>query len=484
MKRILFIWLISIQITSVFVYSSAQESSLTKFYRQANVVGQIDLVETTQLLPSIKLHKLICSSLRWPNDQSIWTHRVNLHIPELLTNPQAVIFVNGGVNFYPSSIEKGDVYDDNQIPFALSLFALQHGVMVIEIKDIPNQYLSLKPNEYLREDAILARSMKKALQHNDPFMAVHLPMAKSISLCLDAIQSQEDKLQFTMPKQFLITGLSKRSWASWLALIEDKRINAIVQGALNLMDQENTLIHNKKSLGYWPEAFYPYVREGVAVQVQTEPYSQLMDSIDPWQYSLRPEYKARFSAPKLILSASNDEFLVPDSQNHILDDLKGPTFIRILPNSSHYLNFKAYMQTVSSFLQYVNGQTDLADIQWQLDGSLLVSATTNKKPKSVNFWVAHNPEWRDFRKTTGIKYTKTTLTPTYSKGEWVVSSPKLPDKEGYYAHFIEFIFDNAVLTTPAFISPDSYPDKQREFELSPGYQKRITRHFHNVKATE
>ncbi|MCY4045098.1 MAG: PhoPQ-activated protein PqaA family protein [Cellvibrionales bacterium] len=480
MKKILAFWLTTLSLFCASSHASSSESNLAQFYQEPNNVGQLDLIESTQLIPTIKYHKMSFASLHWPTEQSIWRHRVNLHVPQVLTNPQGVIFIHGGTNYYPNGTKKGDIYDNDQIPFALSLFALQHGVMVIEIKDIPNQYLSLTSNEYLKEDAILARSMKKALKNDNPFLAVQLPMAKSISLCLDALQAQEENLQLTLPKKFLITGLSKRSWASWLALIEDKRINAIIPGVFNLLDQENTLSHNNKSLGYWPEAFYPFLREGIAEQIRTEPYHKLMESIDPWQYFYKPAYRERFSVPKLILTASNDEFLTPDSQNQIIDQLQGPTFFRVVPNSSHSLNVKAYIQTVSSFLAYLNGKCDLARITWELEGTRLVSATTSKEPKAVNYWIANNPKWRDFRKTTGIEYTKITLAPSYSQGKWTVKTPKTPQNEGYFAHFIEFIFSQAILTTPAFVTPDTYPEKTREFELSPAFQKHIKHHFYAI----
>ena len=39
--------------------------------------------------------------------------------------------------------------------------------------------------------------------------------------------------------------------------------------------------------------------------------------------------------PKLIISATGDEFFAPDDSHSWFKDMKGPTFMRLMPNAEH-----------------------------------------------------------------------------------------------------------------------------------------------------
>lgn len=55
----------------------------------------------------------------------------------------------------------------------------------------------------------------------------------------------------------------------------------------------------------------------------------MMDLIDPFTY------KDRFTMPKVVISATGDEFFMPDDINLWWDEMPEPKFIRMMPNTDH-----------------------------------------------------------------------------------------------------------------------------------------------------
>ena len=46
------------------------------------------------------------------------------------------------------------------------------------------------------------------------------------------------------------------------------------------------------------------------------------------------QYRHRVSVPKLILNATGDEFLLPDSSQFYWDELRGENYLRVVPNAA------------------------------------------------------------------------------------------------------------------------------------------------------
>lgn len=39
--------------------------------------------------------------------------------------------------------------------------------------------------------------------------------------------------------------------------------------------------------------------------------------------------------PKMVFSTGGDEFFLPDDSHYYLSDMKGPTYVNMLPNAEH-----------------------------------------------------------------------------------------------------------------------------------------------------
>ncbi len=444
----------------IWLNHSAQGTTLSDYYQENNAAPELTLLEKNTEFPELTLFKFNFKSVLWPTRDAQWHHQLNVYVPKKVLSTQGILFVNGGINRYPNYVQKRDIYDNPAIAQGLYQLAASLSTIIIELKDIPNQYASFEPGQLVKEDFLVAYTWLQAMNGKGCHWPAQLPMAKSTSLAIDAFEASSQALGLaTIPKNYLITGLSKRGWSSWLTMLEDKRISAILPGVIGILDTNDTLLHIKNSLGRWPEAFFPYVDNGISDTVGTEPFKHLMQAIDPWQYKNLPNYQSRFDIPKLFLIASNDEFFVPDSQNQLIDRMPGKNYYRVLPNESHYLDFGTYLKTTAVFYQMLAGNLTLPDVTWSLKMQKLATVSANQQPLKSTLWVANNPQARDFRKTIGIPYKPIELTSTFSNEEWVITLPKMALNEGYTAHFVELTFAHGVvLTTPVFISPDTYPN--------------------------
>ena len=46
-------------------------------------------------------------------------------------------------------------------------------------------------------------------------------------------------------------------------------------------------------------------------------------------------YRERMSMPKIVISATGDEFFQPDDSYNWFDEMPGKTYVRLLPNAEH-----------------------------------------------------------------------------------------------------------------------------------------------------
>src|SRR5206468_1486360 len=107
--------------------------------------------------------------------------------------------------------------------------AESHSV-VIDLQDVPNQFLTFDDNVPRKEDSIVAYTWNRYM--DDPehgaYWPLHLPMTKAVIKAMDAAQQimlQKNNIHLD---HFVVAGLSKRGLSTWLSALIDNRINAIV----------------------------------------------------------------------------------------------------------------------------------------------------------------------------------------------------------------------------------------------------------------
>ena len=388
-------------------------------------------------------------SLYWPNVSTQWQHRLTLFIPQQPNLDLGVFYIQGGINRPLSGIVK----KRDTLPY-LKQAQLLNSVIIL-LNDVPNQYLSIAHSQPMKEDDLMAYGWLKLITTNQSYWSPHYPMAKAGHIALDTAVNILQKKSLA-PNGYILSGLSKRGWASWLLMLKDERIHALMPTVINTLDLANTLPHIKKSLGDWPEAFTPYKKKGITDFVGTSKFNQVIAHEDPWYFYKQGYYKNRFSIPILNLTSAGDDFFVPDANNNLIRQFSATNLTRVLPNEAHHIKLADYLNVMNDFYYLLTTST-LPHIDWQITNDQIHQVTSNAKPNKVILWHAQNTQ-RDFRYRSGIHYESSTLSPSCNKKSttFTVKLETFPDNKHYHAHFVEWHFPKGIVTTPVYIFPDQY----------------------------
>lgn len=406
-------------------------------------------------LPGIALHHYLLNSQSWSPaglvQPTAWQHEVDIYIPDGALNGRAVMFINNGSN-YSAPGQSSQAATDMPREKLASLARNTQSIL-ISVSNIPNQLLTYANDPQAKaEDDSVARSWTIFLKDPQatPTIPLHVPMAAAVS---QAMSLAERELVNWQVKSFIVSGISKRGWTTWLTAIADPRVEAIAPIAIDLLGMRPALKHMLRSYGNnWPLAFWPYYQQGIDTQLDTPQFAQLMQIEDPLEYK-NSAWGQRLAIPKYIINASGDDFYVPDSTRFYYDRLPGEKSLRVLPNTGHAGTRDFAEQALTSFVNRIQRQHPLPEIITRLqDGQLKVAFP--ERPKEVKLWQAYNPQARDFRYACGIGYQATVL----PEKDQLEVSLVAPDK-GWQATYVEAAFaDGYIATTPVFITPDEkYP---------------------------
>ena len=424
-------------------------------------------------------------------DFPLWKHRLTLYIPE----PRTAASHSGHVIFY---IDGGTLHSLTGTPAQSGADALNFqsiaartGLMVVHLQDIPNQYLSFSRDNagtaredkvspggahgYYKEDDLIAWSWKRFVSNPNTHSSVplQLPMLKAAVKAMDVTQTLTARHNLPSADKFIVSGLSKRGWITWLTAAFDPRVVAMMPGVIDVLNTIPSMQHQFMAYaGHWAPAVASYrellqlLEPGRQLSSRQKTEKQnlelLLHLVDPFTY------KARITQPKLILSASSDDFFLPDSWQFFLTQLQGPTYTQILPNNPHYIvreNAATVTDSLTAFAAYIATGTQLPELNWQLaEGKLVV--TTDRRPDHILFWQAESPDIRDFRINRGseepvryiARHVDTACRGISCRYTFDISMPE----KGWTAFFTEFSFESKnlpplLLTTPVSVRPESYP---------------------------
>jgi PhoPQ-activated pathogenicity-related protein len=164
-----------------------------------------------------------------------------------------------------------------------------------------------------------------------------------------------------------------------------------------------------------------------------------------------------------LINAAGDQFFLPDSSQFYWKDLKGPNYIRYVPNADHSLKNTDALASLLSFYDAIIHKKPLPEYSWELPDPGVIRVTSKRKPDAVKLWSATNPNARDFRlESIGRAYTSQPVSPKTSddSGETYEVHVEKPEK-GWTAAFIELTFNNQPapfkFTTGVTVIPDVLP---------------------------
>lgn len=284
------------------------------------------------------------------------------------------------------------------------------------------------------------------------YTLINIPMVTALS---QAMRLAKKELTQWNINSFIITGISKRGWTTWLSAIADPDVEAIVPFAIDLLDIDASLEHIYQSYGgNWPITFYPYYQQGIDEKIKSPTFTQLRQIIDPLRY-LNTIYQPRLAIPKYIINASGDDFFVPDNTRFYYSKLPGVKSLRIVPNMNHYSINQFAEESLVPFINRFQSKKTLPQLIGLIHHHLL-TVYFSEAPVKVVRWTANNPNARDFRYACGIRYKPLTIDiPANNKISITLNEPKT----GWEATYIEATFnDGYVATSQVYITPDEkYP---------------------------
>lgn len=416
-------------------------------YRQSLASQPVNYVRMdTRELPGVKVQRYVLHSQNWSPQDAVrpirWEHRVDIYLPDAAKPTVALMVVNN---------DAGKATSFNEA--SLARIALATHTVVVSVSNVPNQPLHYQGNSTpLTEDDSVAYSWKRFLENGDA--PLQFPMSASVSQAFRLVKRELAPQKIV---KFIVTGASKRGWAAWLAAISDPDVVAVVPFAVDLLNTRAALEHMYRSYGNnWPVAFYPYYRQQIDQQINSDNFARLIRVLDPLAY-LRSKAGERLKIKKYVINASGDDFYTPDNSRFYYPRLPGEKSLRVVANASHEAVLSVAEPSLIAFVNRFQARKSLPAITERRQGSDKLVLHFSGQPEKVVVWRANNPLARDFRYACGVRYEA--FTPPAMSGN-TLSVALMTPATGWQATFVEATFsDGFVATSQVYITPDEvYPD--------------------------
>ncbi|CBY10209.1 unnamed protein product [Oikopleura dioica] len=383
------------------------------------IVAEYDFSENSEFINPVKTFVLNMTSQHWLTTEHVtrteWYHELVISVPynmDRRVSEWGVMLIDGGSNRIDNILK-----NDSSPVVGTRVMAMETGTITACLRQVPNQPLYFENDPRMgesgrKEDDIIAWTWKHFLEHPDESdWVLRLPMTKAARLALDTIDDvfQKNKESMNLADvqkpvdNFLITGASKRGWTTWTLAAVDKRVKAQVPMVLDCLNMEEIFLEWFRNNGAWSFALAPYWDEGLTYYFDRPEFGLLADIVDPYKY------RDRMTMPKYVMSATGDEFFAPDDSYFWFNDMKGPTYLGLLPNAEHGMIPIAGLSPATvpgrilGFYKAIihNYELPTMDFVRQVDENGVASITlkTNKPPVRINAWWADtlNSTRRDFR---------------------------------------------------------------------------------------
>jgi PhoPQ-activated pathogenicity-related protein len=245
------------------------------------------------------------------------------------------------------------------------------------------------------EDDLQAYTFSQYIKSGDESWPLLFPMVKSVVRAMDAIQELSFKERKQPINRFVIAGHSKRGHATWLTAAADDRVKGIIPIAIDVLNSTAQLPHHLEVFGEYSTPSADATR--LLEQLKLPRGRRLIEMIDPYSY------REHLAVPKLVISATNDDFFPTDALNLYWRGLTGPKWILYLSNADHVradsdprINFTAF-----AFVRAVAANRSLPEVRWELKETpvlLQLRVITDASARKAGIWLA-NAKTRDFRKS-------------------------------------------------------------------------------------
>jgi PhoPQ-activated pathogenicity-related protein len=309
----------------------------------------------------------------------VWKHRLQVFVPDETTVADMAL-LTVGADFDNPNYNRGlgDLYTEAT------------GLICAFLFDVPNQPLF----EGKVEDEVIAYTLAQCLNTGDMDWPLLLPMTKSAIRAMDAVQALLHEKGRFAPHRFVVTGMSKRGWTTWLTGAADKRVAGIIPMVYDNLNLFVQMPHQQEVWDAYSEQISDYTQYDLQARMRTPEGFRLAQIIDPYTY------REHLTMPKLIMNGTSDRYWATDALNLYWDGLSGPKHVLYVPNGRHGLNDpQRVLSAALAFVHAVAAETDLPAFQWEFHettSELEVVVQTETPASAACLWVAFS-ETLDFR---------------------------------------------------------------------------------------
>ncbi|MFC4307821.1 PhoPQ-activated pathogenicity-related family protein [Steroidobacter flavus] len=379
---------------------------------------------TSGALGKTEYTEYLLTSQAWRG--TLWKHQLYVLRPRNMA-PDArhgLLFIHGGrwKPEYEAAAQPADL--PREAPYFARL-AESIRAPVAVLRQVPFQPLFDR-----REDALIAYTFDQYLQTGDAGWPILLPMVKSATRAMDAVQNIARQRWNISLETFTVTGASKRGWTAWLTAATDPRVMAVAPMVIDVLNMRAQMDHQRATWGDFSDEIRDYSTLDIQNRLQSERGDSLLSMVDPFSY------RQRLSQPKLILLSTNDRYWPLDALNIYWPGLPDPKNVMYVPNQGHGLHdANRVINGLSALHRYAAAGKVLprTTSSVELEPHAITLAVESDRPaRRVLLWSARSPTL-DFREAHWSSHSCTRS----SKGHRC--SERRPDR-GYAAAYAETFF--------------------------------------------
>ncbi|CAD5121225.1 DgyrCDS9759 [Dimorphilus gyrociliatus] len=276
------------------------------------------------------------TTLRWMDDtfsnRPLWYNYIAVVIPKTIkVKDSALMFIGLGRNDDPAPDPEEDIFI-----YELGQFAVNTGAVAGILYNIPNQPIRFPGDEKDRvEDDIISKTwrifMDTPKAERNPEMLLNFPMGKAAVRSMDTITDfcKNENSELDVQKYFL-TGPSKRGWTVYMAAAVDSRVFGMAPMCIGIANMIPSLREHHRSIEGWSVFFYDYWAQNLTARLDNQETKDLAEMVDPY------EFIGNYTMPSFIVTASNDEFFMLDSNKFSFDSYPGVHYQWVVENANHY----------------------------------------------------------------------------------------------------------------------------------------------------
>lgn len=311
--------------------------------------------------------------------QITWKHRLIIYFPLKVKHSNTLLIV------------LRHLYDRKAGLAGLKIISDSTGTPAAMLYDIPNQPLF----DGKEEDDLQAYSFSQYIKTGDESWPLLFPMVKSVVRAMDTVQKLALRESRNPVSGFIVAGHSKRGHTTWLSAAADTRIKGIIPIAIDVLNSNAQLPHHLEAFGQYST---PTKAATDFLQELDQPMGKhLIEIVDAYSY------RDKLTVPKLIISATNDDFFTTDALNLYWAGLKNPKWILYLPNAGHVradsdprVNPSAF-----AFVRAVAGNKSLPGLDWEYirqKNIITLKIKTDASAVKASLWTSRS-DGKDFRKS-------------------------------------------------------------------------------------